>query len=125
MIRIYLTLALVAILGLGVWGAKHYYDSSQEKIRALTENNVVLQVANTANLQTITQMAENSAAQQERISELDQRMEAAETYQDQLIKTLQDHDLTRLSMQKPGLIETRINDATQQIFAAIESDTAK
>ena len=34
------------------------------------------------------------------------------------------HDLSRLAAAKPGLIETRINKGTKDVFRTIENDTA-
>ena len=41
----------------------------------------------------------------------------------ELIEKLQKHDLTRLSLKKPGLIEKRINDGTKELFESFESLT--
>jgi len=54
---------------------------------------------------------------------LEQRTRLAEEYRDELIEKLQRHDLTKLSLQKPGLIENRINEATKKVFDDIESIT--
>ena len=48
----------------------------------------------------------------------------AEEYGDDLRKKLHKHDLTRISIKKPGLIEKRINDGTKKLFERIESLTA-
>ena len=46
-----------------------------------------------------------------------------EKYKNDLISKLQKHDLTRLSHQKPGMIEKRINNGTQKVFDSLESLT--
>jgi len=51
-------------------------------------------------------------------------LDAAEDYKNELIGKLQKHDLTRLSYRKPGLIEKRINNGTQNIFDSLESLTS-
>ena len=43
---------------------------------------------------------------------------------DDLRKKLHKHNLTRLSIKKPGLIEKRINNGTKKLFDNIESLTA-
>ena len=45
MIRIYLALAMFAIIGSLAYGAKYYYDTTQNKIAILTKNNANLKVA--------------------------------------------------------------------------------
>ena len=52
-------------------------------------------------------------------------LNAAEEYTDGLRKKLQEHDLTRLSLKKPGMIEKRVNDGTKNILSELESITAK
>ena len=52
------------------------------------------------------------------------KLDEAERYGDELRKKLHKHDLTRLSIKKPGLIEKRINDGTNKLFDSIESITA-
>jgi hypothetical protein len=49
------------------------------------------------------------------------RVSQAEDYQNDLLRKLQRHDLTRLTLAKPGLIETRVNNATKQVFEDLES----
>ena len=56
--------------------------------------------------------------------ELQVKLKASEAYGDELGKKLRKHNLTLLTLKKPGLIEKRVNDATQKIFETIESDTA-
>ena len=34
------------------------------------------------------------------------------------------HNLSKLAIAKPGLIETRVNNATKDVFDSIEKDTA-
>ena len=51
------------------------------------------------------------------------KLDAAEEYRNELISKLQKHDLTRLSHQKPGMIEKRINNGTQKVFDSLESLT--
>ena len=56
--------------------------------------------------------------------DLQMKLNEAEEYGDDLRKKLHKHNLTRLSIKKPGLIEKRINDGTKKLFKSIESLTA-
>ena len=56
-------------------------------------------------------------------SELQLELAEATKYKDELINKLQKHDLTRLSLKKPGLIEKRINNGTKKLFESFESLT--
>jgi hypothetical protein len=50
-------------------------------------------------------------------------LQKAEQYGDDLREKLNNHDLTKLSAKKPGLIEKRINNATAKIFQELEDIT--
>jgi hypothetical protein len=56
-------------------------------------------------------------------NELQSNLREAEAGLDQIRSTLSDHDLTRLALRKPGLIETRINNGTKEVFDQIEIDS--
>jgi peptidoglycan/xylan/chitin deacetylase (PgdA/CDA1 family) len=49
----------------------------------------------------------------------------AERYQDELARKLASHDLTRLTLQRPSLIEPRVNNATLRLFDELENITGK
>ena len=55
---------------------------------------------------------------------LQQSLQKAEGYNTELQRKLNDHNLTKLSSKKPGLIEKRINDATSKIFRELEEITS-
>ncbi len=51
-------------------------------------------------------------------------MREAEEYRETLNQKLRDHNLTKLSAAKPGLIQRRVNDATAKIFKELEDITS-
>ena len=55
---------------------------------------------------------------------LQQELQQAEVYKEELLGKLQKHNLSQLSLKKPGLIERRINDATAKVFDDLESLTS-
>jgi hypothetical protein len=87
--------------------------------------------ANVAKMEVAVQTAEASVKtlQQEniRIGELNGKLttdlQKAEQYGDELRATLQRHNLTHLASQKPGLIEKRMQSATNQLWDDLESIT--
>lgn len=125
MFKVYMFLALFGVLGGVFYGGYSYYKDTQARISQLTSNNATLKAANKTNEATITQLRENVELQAALTKDLQQNLQRAEKYQDKLISQLRKHDLTKLSLKKPGLIETRINDGTKKLFDSIESDTAK
>ena len=101
-----------------------YYWLSEKRIATLTENNAKLTIAARTNQDTIDKLTQDYEQQQELNSELKVKLTAAEAYGDELAKKFREHDLTMLTMRKPGLIERRVNSATQKILDDLESSTA-
>ena len=125
MIRLYLLLIVLGVLGGAGYGAYSYYTSTQARIQQLVENNAKLETAYESQKAAVETLQANAEQQAILNKELMSKLEQAEKYQDDLRAKLQKHDLTRLSASKPGLIEKRINDATKKLFDELESDTAK
>ena len=50
-------------------------------------------------------------------------MRKAEEYGDELRNTLNKHDLTHLANKRPGMIEKRMQDATDKLWDDLESIT--
>ena len=101
-----------------------YYWLTEKRLAVLTENNAKLSIAAQTNQQTIDKLTQDFEQQQELNSELKVKLTAAEAYGDELAKKFREHDLTMLTMRKPGLIERRVNSATQKILDDLESSTA-
>ena len=57
-------------------------------------------------------------------NQLSTELQKAEQYGDELRATLQKHNLTHLANKKPGLIEKRMQDATNKLWDDLESITA-
>ena len=115
-------LILIGSMGGGAW---FYYTDTQSTIAALRDNNAKLAIAAETNQETINSMARDYALAQENIATLQVRAQEAEQYQDELVTKLRRHDLTALTLQKPGLIEKRVNNATAKIFDELEIDSGK
>lgn len=101
-----------------------YYKDTQNRMNVLRENAARLEVAVRANEEALEQTQADAARNAELNLELQERLQVSERYGDELRETLQRHDLTRLALQRPGLIEQRMNDATKQLFDDITSDTS-
>ena len=102
-----------------------YYRDTQKRISTLQQNNAKLEVAVQSKEIALNEMTANFEKQSRLNKELSGKLEDAEKYQDDLRSKLQKHDLTRLSIGKPGMMEKRINDDTKKLFSDFESITAK
>ena len=114
-------IGMVLIMGMGFAA---YYFLTSRTIRVLTENNAELAIAAATSQDTIDQLQDNSVLFEQLNQELAENLQIAEEYGDRLSRTLREHDLTRLTLQRPGLIEGRVNNATAQVFSDLESITA-
>jgi predicted nucleic acid-binding Zn-ribbon protein len=116
-------LILLLLLGSMGGGAWYYYTDTQERMAVLRDNNAKLALVAETNQETINNLQEDYAIAQENMEKLAKRAQEAEVYQDELAAKLRRHDLTMLTMQKPGLIEKRVNNATAKIFSELEIDS--
>ena len=99
-----------------LWGQKHLYT--------LRENNAKLEVANETNQATIKQMALGTARLNDLTNQLAQDLQTSERYGDELRSTLNKHNLTNLANRKPGLIEKRMQNATDKLWDDLEGITS-
>ena len=124
MIRLYAMIFVIALLGGAAYAAKYYYDTTQATIAQLRENNAKLEVANKENQQTIKKMGEDAIRLNALTDQLGEDLRKAEEYGDELRNTLNKHDMTHLANKKPGLIEKRMQDATDKLWDDLESVTS-
>tara|TARA_B100000989_G_C19341258_1_gene385080 strand:+ start:79 stop:543 length:465 start_codon:yes stop_codon:yes gene_type:complete len=123
MIRLYAIIFIVAILGGVAYAAKYYYDTTQATISQLRENNAKLEVANETNQKTINKMLEDAVRLNALTDQLGDDLKKAEQYGDELRATLNKHNLTHLANKKPGMIEKRMQNATDKLWDDLESVT--
>jgi hypothetical protein len=124
MLKIYMLIFVLGIIGGVGYGAYAYYQDTQQRIATLQQNNAKLETVAKTNELTITSMQKNQEKFATLNKDLQMKLNEAEEYGDDLRKKLHKHNLTRLSIKKPGLIEKRINDGTKKLFKSIESLTA-
>ena len=124
MLRVYMLIIVVGLIGGVVYGAYAYYHDTQQRIKTLQENNAKLETVAKTNELTINSLQQSQEQFAELNKDLQIKLNQAESYGDNLRKKLHKHNLTRLSIKKPGLIEKRINDGTKKLFDNIESVTA-
>ena len=124
MLKIYILIIVLGLVGGVVYGGWYYYKDTQARIQILTENSAKLEVATQQQEMTINTLVGDAEKYRELNKDLNIKLEAANDYKNELIGKLRKHDLSRLSQQKPGLVEKRINNGTKKLFESFESITA-
>ncbi len=121
MLKIYVLVVVVGLVGGSVYGAYYYYKDTQQRIQTLTENTAKLETAKQMQDDTINAMIEDREKFDELNKKLQSELAAANKYRDVLIDKLRKHDLAKLSMKKPGLVEEKINAGTTKLFRSLET----
>ena len=90
----------------------------------MTENSAKLEAAKQAQDNTIKTLKEDATKYRKLNKELGTNLQKAEKYKNNLIGKLRKHNLTRLSQQKPNLVEKKINRGTKKLLESFEHITA-
>jgi phosphoribosylformimino-5-aminoimidazole carboxamide ribonucleotide (ProFAR) isomerase len=112
---------MLMLCGIFYW----YYADSQERMGILRENAAKLEAAVQISEASIKMMETDIKRTSELNMQLQGDLQKAEQYGDELRATLQKHNLTMLALKKPAMIEQRMQDATNKIWADIAADTGR
>jgi len=123
MLKIYILIAVIGLVGGVVYGGYYYYKDTQSRIQILTENSAKLEMVAEEQTNTIDVLIQDRERFQQLNNELQTNLNRANDYKDVLIGKLRKHDLLKLSLQKPGLVEKKINNGTQKLFDSLEKLT--
>lgn len=126
-------LPLIPILG-GAAYAMHIVilDDYKDQVRDLTvENQNLSQRVDAQEFQieeqlaTIKTMQEDFKNQEETIIKLQSENNTISSERDQYLSIFKRHDMVKLSLAMPGMMENRINDGTKEIFETLTKDTTE
>jgi len=124
MLKVYILIVVIGIVGGVVYGGYYYYKDTQSRIAILTENSAKLELATSMQSKTIDTLKEDALKFTKLNGELNDKLSSANEYKNVLLGKLRKHNLTKLSAQKPGLIEKKINNASKKLFESFESITS-
>ena len=124
MLKVYILIVVVGLVGGVVYGGWYYYKDTQARIQTLTENSAKLEQAAELQNKTIATLEADAKKFAKLNNQLQTKLEKANEYKNNLIDRLRKHDLAKLSQQKPGLVEKKINNGTQRLLEEFESITA-
>ena len=116
-------IVVIALLGsLGGLGYKMYTDT-MNRMQSLANEKAALEVQVQQATAALERQLEVMKLQEESLADMNERAAVVEAQMKDYLKIFKDHDLTRLARAKPGMIETRANKRTDEIFTVIENDT--
>lgn len=95
----------------------------QRNYDVVNQQNVALQAAAEQNARTIQNIQAQMQAQAQQIGTLTTRSAELEREKNEYLSIFREHNLYRLARARPGLIEPRINNGTNDVFRQIEQDS--
>ena len=123
MIQIYALVVVVALLGGVGYAAMSYYTSTQQKIQTLSENNAKLEVAIEQSEKSVNLLKSEAAKNAELSKNLQEKLQKAEAYGDDLRNRLRKLDLLADAISNAKNLEGRMNGATAKLWREIMAET--
>lgn len=111
-------IGIILVLGLGGYWL---YTENQ----TLKQDNVKLEAAVEEQKETIKVIQENFEKQGKALNNLQVKNQQIEAEKDRYLDIFRRHDLNKLAIAKPGLIEIKANKQTKEVFDTIENDSKK
>jgi len=117
-------IALILVVLAGAGGAFMYVKNLQANLETARANVAKMEVALATSEESLALERSESKRLGELNTQLSSDLQRAEQYGDELRATLNKHNLTHLANKKPGLIQQRMQDATNKLWDDLESITA-
>ena len=109
-------MGLVLVLGIACYWL---YNANQ----TLTANNIALEGAIAQQEEAMKVMKESYEKQGKALNQLSSRNAQIEQEMNQYMDIFRRHNLNKLAIAKPGLLETKVNRGTKNVFDTIENDS--
>ena len=109
-------IAIILVLGLGGWWL---YSENQ----TLKENNVKLEAAVKEQAEAMEALRESYEKQGKSLMNMSRRNAEIEAEKAEYLAIFSRHNLDMLALKKPGLIEIRMNKASEEVMEGLENDT--
>jgi len=109
-------IGILLILGIACWWL---YSENQ----VLTMNNMQLEGADKQQEEAIAAIKESYEKQGAALNQLSSKNAQIEAEMNGYLDIFRRHNLNKLAIAKPGLIEKQANDATSLVFRSIENDS--
>ena len=123
MIKLYGAIALIAILGGIGYGFKYYYDTTQNTIAQLRENNAQLEVAVETATESVNKLQGDIAKMATLNKSLQEDLQKAEAYGDELRAKLSKLNLVVEALKDAKVLEGKMTGATADVWRDFMGDT--
>tara|TARA_B100001564_G_scaffold118754_1_gene98984 strand:- start:314 stop:703 length:390 start_codon:yes stop_codon:yes gene_type:complete len=124
MLKVYMLIVVLGLVGGVVYGGYYYYKDTQTRIQTLTKNSAKLETAAKLQKNTIDTLQADAKKYAELNSVLQTKLVNANKYKNQLLSKLRKINLTKLSAEEPAVWERKINNASKEVLESFESITA-
>ena len=118
-----LSLILGGLLFLTIAGSGWYINYLNDQISILKGNQIVLEIQIQEQNESIERYLEQQKNQQVQLNQLEAEKREAMKDVNRLRKTFAKHDLDKLALAKPGLMQSKINKASAKVMSTLEELT--
>ena len=123
MLRVYIMIIVVGLVGGVVYGGYYYYKDTQTRLKTLQQNNAKLEVAVKSKDEALNFMTSNFEKQSELNKELSGKLADAEKENTIIKDKLAKSNLIADSIANPKVMEQKINEQIDTIFGALSNST--
>ena len=123
MLRVYIMIIVVGLVGGVVYGVYYYYKDTQTRLKTLQQNNAKLEVAVKSKDEALNFMTSNFEKQSELNKELAGKLADAEKENTVIKDKLAKRNLIADSIANPKVMEQKINEQIDTIFGALSNST--
>ena len=123
MIRVYIMIIVVGLVGGVVYGGYAYYQDTQQRLKTLQQNNAKLEVAVKSKDEALNFMTSNFEKQSKLNKELSGKLADAEKENTIIRDKLAKSNLIADSIANPKVMEQKINEEVSTIFGALSNST--
>tara|TARA_R110000765_G_scaffold196963_2_gene302725 strand:+ start:426 stop:830 length:405 start_codon:yes stop_codon:yes gene_type:complete len=118
-----LSLILGGLLFVTIAGSGWYINYLGEQVSTLKGNQIVLETQIQEQNESIERYLEQQKNQQVQLNQLEAEKRKAMEDVNRLRKTFAKHDLDKLALAKPGLMQSKINKASARVMSTLEELT--
>ena len=123
MLRVYIMIIVVGLVGGVVYGGYYYYKDTQTRLKTLQQNNAKLEVAVKSKDEALNFMTSNFEKQSKLNKELSGKLADAEKENSVIRDKLAEGNLITDSIADPKAMEQTINEEVSIIFGALSNST--